>query len=179
MPNLVRRCAAIILAAHVSIAAANGQLPPVRAAGAAQILADVRSGPAQVTVVHFWTTWCIPCRDEVPSYVRLGREFRSLPLRILFVSTDFAESLPEVRQHLAGYGVKGASYVRSGTEREFFRSFHANWSGGLPATVLFGPNGNVLEFWEGTLTYETLKERVARVISAPELPNQRQRSEDR
>jgi thiol-disulfide isomerase/thioredoxin len=30
---------------------------------------------APVTLVHFWATWCPPCRDEVPSLQRLGRDF--------------------------------------------------------------------------------------------------------
>ncbi|HXL85178.1 MAG TPA: TlpA disulfide reductase family protein, partial [Casimicrobiaceae bacterium] len=29
----------------------------------------------KVVVVNFWATWCAPCREEMPEFVRAQREF--------------------------------------------------------------------------------------------------------
>src|SRR5262249_11339321 len=39
--------------------------------GAQQSLGQWRG---KVLVVNFWATWCAPCRDEMPEFVRIQRE---------------------------------------------------------------------------------------------------------
>jgi thiol-disulfide isomerase/thioredoxin len=164
MLKVMGSCAVVLLAAHISIAAAHGQLPPIKTAAASEILADIRSSTAAVTVVNFWATWCAPCRDEFPVLLRVGREFGPKDVRMMFVSTDYAENVPEARQFLARQGISATTYVRSGNDTDFINTFYKEWSGGLPATIIYGPNGTVVDFWEGSASYETLKTRVDRAM---------------
>lgn len=39
-----------------------------------------------VVILNFWATWCPPCREELPSMVRLQNELRDEPFTILAVS---------------------------------------------------------------------------------------------
>jgi thiol-disulfide isomerase/thioredoxin len=48
------------------------------------MLVDVAGRPiplatrtAPVTLIHFWSTWCPPCLDEVPAILRLARDLRN------------------------------------------------------------------------------------------------------
>lgn len=152
---------AILLAAHVNAGPVSGQGGLVlEEASADQILAEVRSSSASVTVLNFWATWCTPCRDEMPRYVRLARELGASGVRIIFVSTDFPEDAPEVRQFLARYGAAGVAYRLNGSEAALSRAIGTKWSGALPATALFDSDGTVIEFWEGTRSYSSLKARI-------------------
>ena len=41
-----------------------------------------------VVLVNFWATWCPPCREEVPSLVRMTQAMRGKHFQLLAVSID-------------------------------------------------------------------------------------------
>lgn len=44
--------------------------------------------PGQYTLVHFWATWCIPCKKEMPELVALHQRFAPLGFSMTGVSLD-------------------------------------------------------------------------------------------
>lgn len=42
----------------------------------------------QVVLLNIWATWCLPCREEMPSMQRLHRELGPEGLKIVAVSVD-------------------------------------------------------------------------------------------
>ena len=53
--------------------------------GKAQKLSDLKG---KVVLLNFWATWCPPCREEVPSMVRLNQAMTGKPFQMLAVSID-------------------------------------------------------------------------------------------
>jgi len=58
-------------------------------------LKDLSGRPVQlsslkgkVVVLNFWATWCPPCREEIPSMVRLNQAMQGKPFQMLAVSID-------------------------------------------------------------------------------------------
>lgn len=46
-------------------------------------------GPAdRIRVVHFWATWCKPCRTELPGLLALSRELRARGIDVVAVAVD-------------------------------------------------------------------------------------------
>ena len=48
-------------------------------------LSDFRG---KVTIINFWATWCGPCRQEIPGFVRLYDRYKADGLAIIGVSLD-------------------------------------------------------------------------------------------
>ena len=48
-------------------------------------LSDYRG---KVVLLNFWATWCPPCREEIPSMVRLNQSMAGKPFQMLAVSID-------------------------------------------------------------------------------------------
>ena len=42
----------------------------------------------KVVLLNFWATWCPPCREEIPSMVKLNESMAGKPFQMLAVSID-------------------------------------------------------------------------------------------
>src|SRR6266542_3911399 len=63
----------------------------------------------QVVFVNFWATWCPPCREEMPSMVRLGQELaRRHPGKFAMVAVSVDDGWAPVREYFAAPPFFGA-----------------------------------------------------------------------
>lgn len=86
--------------------------------------------------VHFWASWCGPCRREMPAIERMKARLEGLPLRIVLVNT--AEDEDTVFSFLGGVAPELSSLLdRDGQVTEAWRPR------GLPATWLVDPQGRL------------------------------------
>lgn len=53
----------------------------------------------KVVLVDFWATWCPPCREEMPHFVKLAQEYESEGLVFLAATRDERRMEPAVRKY--------------------------------------------------------------------------------
>ncbi|MEP7028664.1 MAG: TlpA disulfide reductase family protein [Candidatus Eisenbacteria bacterium] len=134
------------------------------------LAAVIASGGAQGTLVNVWASWCEPCREEFPGIIRLSRAYRDRGLRVVLISADFTEDLPNARKFLAEQGVDWPTYYKTGDDQAFIAALSSNWSGSLPGSFVFDAHGVLRDSWEGKASYAAFERRVRPVLSLPELP---------
>ncbi|HRR09199.1 MAG TPA: TlpA disulfide reductase family protein [Rhodothermales bacterium] len=127
------------------------------------ILGEIKQRDASLVVVNFWATWCVPCVEEFPHFIRLKTESDPKEVSVMFVSVDFEDEVPAVVAFLKKQHMQDRTFMASGDANTFIQSFHKSWSGAVPATFVYNRMGEQLDFWEGKVTYEQLAEKINRL----------------
>lgn len=72
----------------VDALSATEAAPPFEAVRADGGVMSVTWPAPRVRVVHFWATWCEPCRDELPGLLATARELHDRGLEVIAVAVD-------------------------------------------------------------------------------------------
>ncbi len=164
MIRIVAPCI-ILLCLVLPVRNAHAQEPVVEEVTIEQFHQILQDREAALKVVNFWATWCAPCLEEFPDFIRLGKDLADQGVEVFFVSMDFEDEKPAVEAFLAEQGYSDTSYLRVGKDHEFITAIQEAWTGVLPATFLYSQNGSLIDFWQGTpVGYEALKERVLQAL---------------
>ena len=122
--------------------------------GARHRLADYRG---KVVLINFWATWCVPCREEMPSIDRLRKSLDGRPFVVLAV--NLAEPPSRIRGYLEKVPL-GFSVLLD-RDTAVAKAFKARI---LPATFIVGPDGKIRYSYVGELDWS--QEKVRRTIAA-------------
>lgn len=136
---------------------------PIQPEGIPALLASFTGDKA--VLVNVWATWCVPCVEEMPYLVRLQDEFRD-ELSVVFISADFPEELPRVDGFLRDLGVDWQTYIKDGKDEPFILAIHPDWTGAMPATVVYDRKGRLVTFFEQPADYETFKNHILTAIQS-------------
>jgi thiol-disulfide isomerase/thioredoxin len=61
-------------------------------------LMRVSANRGKVTIINFWATWCVPCREEMPAIEAYYRKYKANGIEVLAISMDDASAAGEVRR---------------------------------------------------------------------------------
>jgi len=103
----------------------------------------------KVVVLNLWTTWCPPCREEMPSMERLHRQLGGPSFALLAVSQDDGNA-EGVRAFVRETGVTFP--VLLDPERQV-GSRYGVW--GYPETFIIDREGRIVEHVIGPRTWDT------------------------
>jgi thiol-disulfide isomerase/thioredoxin len=120
---------------------------------------------AKATVVNFWATWCPPCKEEMPELIEVKNAFAAQGVKLVLVSADSSDDLPEATKFLRKVGAELPSFHLGEEPEEFVKSFDPNWPATLPATFIFDGGGKRQASWIGRVTRAKLEEEIRRVLT--------------
>ena len=106
------------------------------------LLNDIDGNPKKLTdytgkvvLVHFWATWCIPCKDELPTIKILREKFKDRGFEVIAIAGD---SKNAVTPFAKDYGIKFPVLIDQ--YGSALRSYRVR---AFPASYLVGKTGRI------------------------------------
>lgn len=126
----------------------------VDGAGQARTLGEI---PGKVVVLNFWATWCGPCREEMPGFVKLQARWAGRGVQFVGLAQDDPAKVAAFGREL---GVNYPLWLGEGEVMDLSRRL-GNRQGVLPHTVLLDGQGRVIESRIGIYRESELESRLA------------------
>ena len=115
----------------------------------------------KVVVVNFWATWCAPCREEMPEFVRAQSEFGSRGLQFVGIAVDQADKVDEFARELGlNYPVLIGGFGAIELSKTLGNRLMA-----LPFTIIVDRQGRVAHTQLGPLKPDQLRSIVGKLLS--------------
>jgi peroxiredoxin len=118
---------------------------------------DFAEWKGKTLLINFWATWCPPCVAEMPELVELQAEMAPRNLQIVGIGID---SPANIRQFSEKLQISYPLLIAGMEGTELSRQF-GNQGGGLPFTVLIGPDGRVRQTYIGRLDMKKVRADLA------------------
>ena len=131
--------------------------PFIDLGGQTQTLA-VHAG--RVVVLNFWATWCAPCREEMPGFVRLQSRWADRGVQFVGLAYDDPAKVAAFGREL---GVNYPLWVGGPEVMDVSRRL-GNRLGVLPHTVILSASGEVLETRLGIYRESDLEDRLEKAV---------------
>ena len=110
-----------------------------------------------VYVINFWATWCKPCIEEIPEFIKVSQEMAGEKVVFIFVSLDFRRNLetgviPFIKSRNMNHNIL---LLNDPDANSWIGQVDDSWTGAIPATLIY--RNEKRQFYEKTLTHEELK----------------------
>lgn len=159
-------CEAAVAAAGRAAPLARGEVAAFRVASAPRSLADLaftdpKGKPVtlaslgeRLSLVNVWATWCVPCREEMPTLDRLeadlgGEKFAVVPVNIDLNATDRAKAF------LEEIGIAHLPFYSDPSGKLFQDLKRRGLAIGLPTTLLVDGKGCEIGILEGPTAWDS------------------------
>jgi len=115
-----------------------------------------------VTVVNVWASWCVPCHDEAPLLMQIGRD-----TRFRLIGINYKDDPDNARRFLGRYG---DPFVAAGADQNGRAAI--DWGVyGVPETFVIGRDSRIAYKLVGPITPDnydsTLKPQIEKALAAP------------
>ena len=108
-------------------------------------------------VVNFWATWCTPCLKEIPAFVEFYKENSG---HVEILGLDFEPvNLEVIDEFVERFSINYPIILYTNVNDSQFNNFGEIV--GMPTTLIYSPEGELLQTFMGEITKEDLDKYIS------------------
>lgn len=113
-----------------------------------------------VVLINFWTTWCPPCRAEMPALQQVYEKYQAKGFTVLGINLTEVDDRQQIAPFAQEFGLTFPILLdkNSDVSEDLYQLL------GLPTSVFVGRNGTVREIYIGALQLENLGIKVQSLL---------------
>lgn len=110
-------------------------------------------------VINYWATWCKPCVEELPDFLKLDKKMNGQKFKMILVSLDFPSHIKsKVIPFINKNNVKPEVIILDDDANVWINKVNKNWDGAIPATQFI--KNNKKEFYSEQINFTKLTQIV-------------------
>jgi peroxiredoxin len=123
---------------------------------------DLKKLRGKPVILNFWASWCGPCKDEAPSFVKLNKQYGDR-LQIIAVNLTATDSVQSAREFAQNYGFTFP--VVFDTDGQVGAKYEIR---PIPSTMFIDSDGIITDGVLGALAWDDLKTRSLALLEPAE-----------
>ena len=117
---------------------------------------DFDSYRGTVTIVNFWTTWCGPCKKELPDLIALSKELANRNVKFIGVSLDLGPNvINDVRTFVQEAGIPYQIVIANAELEDAYGNPRA-----IPTSFLIDKDGKIVQTFIGGRSKEVFEQNI-------------------
>lgn len=120
---------------------------------------DLAAYKGKVVLLDFWATWCEPCREEIPQFVRMQSALKDQGFQVVGISMDDAPQ--PVREFYTHFDMNYPVALGGARIGELYGGIF-----GLPVAYLIERDGRVYSKHVGTIDFSAFEAEVKSRLSS-------------
>jgi len=120
---------------------------------------DSKQYSGKVLLVNFWATWCGPCREEIPSLIKLRENLGKDGFEVIGIAMDEGG-----RAAISRFSKKvGITYPLALGTPKVARAFGGII--GIPQSFLVDREGRIVKSYAGLIDHDVLEQDIMKLIA--------------
>ena len=109
----------------------------------------------KVIILDFWATWCVPCKEEIPDFIKLQAKYGDRGLQIIGLSVD--DSMNQAKKYSAEMKINYPILLAEGKE-DILRAYDPIRS--IPVSIVIDRQGRIVARHEGIAKLDVFEKEI-------------------